>query len=82
MGKNRQKSPKPSKIHLANVKKNEGKQVHIIILFYRIVIEKYLQKPGQVGYWLNLIGKKVEVSLQLFDIFNRVFIFLWGNLGS
>ena len=31
-----------------------------------------------------IIGKKVEVSLRLFDIFERngVFIFLLGNLGS
>jgi len=31
-----------------------------------------------------LIGKKVEVSLRLFDVFERnmVFIFLWENLGT
>ena len=30
------------------------------------------------------VGKKVEVSLRLFDIFerNRVFIFLWGSFGT
>ena len=32
----------------------------------------------------KMIGKKVEVSLRLFDIFerNRVFIFLCGSLGT
>ena len=33
---------------------------------------------------MMMIGKKVEVSLRLFDIFerNRVFIFLWGSWES
>ena len=33
------------------------------------------------GFTLGLVGKKVEVSLRLFDIFerNRVFILLWGS---
>ena len=38
-----------------------------------------------IGNSVNkLIGKKVEVSLRLFDIFekNRVFIFLWGSFGT
>ena len=31
-----------------------------------------------------MIGKKVEVCLRLFDIFERkrVFIFLWGSFGT
>ena len=33
---------------------------------------------------LHIVGKKVEVSLQLFDIFQRnmVFIFLLGSFGT
>ena len=33
---------------------------------------------------LMIIGKKVEVSLRLFDIFERnmVFVFLWESYGS
>ena len=25
-----------------------------------LILKKYLQESGQVGYWLNLIGKKVD----------------------
>ena len=40
---------------------------------------------GWIARWTGgLIGKKVEVSLRLFDIFerNRVFIFLLGSFAS
>ena len=42
------------------------------------------QRPTGKGGGVVFIGKKVEVSLRLFDIFkrNRVFIFLWESWGT